>query len=98
MLKTFNDIAKRGGKEMTGRDLIVFVMEHRLENEMMISRDGAIAGLLTLGEAANKLNVGIATVLAWITREEISEYYIIGNAIYIPQHLINNLLKGGLHE
>ena len=92
MLEIVNDIAKCGGKQMTGRDLIIFIMDHSLENELVISSDGSLAGLLTLGETAKELNVGIATVLALIVEKKIGTYYVIGNTIYIPKHLVKRLL------
>lgn len=48
---------------MTGRELIIYILENNLENEEMFSGDTVnLPGLLTLKEAAVKMNTGISTV------------------------------------
>lgn len=46
---------------MTGRDLIVFIMENRVEDEV-IFENGGIPGFMTIDQAAEKWNVWTATV------------------------------------
>lgn len=75
---------------MVGRDLIVYILENNLENEQVF-KDGKILGLMTVGEYAEKHNVGVATVLTWIN-QGCMEYIIVGNTIFIP--VIQNR-KGG---
>ena len=41
---------------MTGRDLIIFIMENRLEDET-IFENGDIPGFMTIDQAAEKWNV-----------------------------------------
>lgn len=60
---------------MTGRELIVYILEHNLENESII-KDGRFVGLLTLDEAAAKLEVGKATVKAKIQDGVIEGTYV----------------------
>ena len=48
---------------MTGRDLIVYILENHLENEELFN-DGNFLGFLTIDQAAVKLNIGTAAVIA----------------------------------
>lgn len=49
---------------MTGRELMLYILEHNLENEVVI-KDGIFVWLMTDEEAAVKFNVGVATIRAW---------------------------------
>lgn len=63
---------------MTGRDLIVYILQNGLENEE-IFKDGKFIGLKTVCEVAEELNVGVETVRAWCKLhmiEHISAGYI----------------------
>ena len=51
---------------MTGRDLIIYILNHNLE-DVEIFKDGKFAGFITEEEAAVKLNVGVATIQAWVS-------------------------------
>lgn len=50
---------------MTGRELIVYILENGLEDEPII-KDGVFVGFMTRIDAAEKFDVGAATVQAWI--------------------------------
>lgn len=50
---------------MTGRDLIVYILQHGLEDEPVFE-NGKFIGFLTIGEAAERMMVGEATVRAWV--------------------------------
>lgn len=67
---------------MTGRDLIIYILQNGLEDELVID-NGSIIGFVTPLEVAAKLNVGIATVYAWIWRDEIAAIRI-GDSFFIP--------------
>lgn len=67
---------------MTGRDLIVYILEHHLEDEPVF-KDGRFIGFLTVGEVAEVLDVGVSTVRTLATLDRI-EYIIDGGRIYIP--------------
>ena len=67
---------------MTGRDLIIYILENGLENEP-IYKDGNIIGLMSIGQAAKKWNVGSETVRTWTVMGMI-DYVMIDTAIYIP--------------
>ena len=68
---------------MTGRDLIVYIMTNRLENEPMF-KDGKLIGFETEEKFAEAMNVGVATVRAWVDTGMISYSIRIGNVNYIP--------------
>ena len=49
---------------MTGRDLIIYILKHNLENEEVL-KDGMFVGFITDKEVAVKFDVGVETVRAW---------------------------------
>lgn len=56
---------------MTGRELIIYISENKLEDEPVI-KDGKFIGFLTPLEVAAQMNVGVATVEALIALERLS--------------------------
>ena len=75
---------------MTGRDLIIYILENNLENEILF-KDGKIPGLITIEEAALKFNVGFETVKLWFNLD-ILPGVEIGDSIYI----LANATKGAV--
>ena len=68
---------------MTGRELIIYILENSLESEEIFSGDTVnLPGLLTLEEAAVKMNTGISTVRTLYLLGKIKGYRI-GGKIYI---------------
>lgn len=67
---------------MTGRDLIIYILKNGLENEPVFNNDKFI-GFITAGEAAAKLEVGVATIFAWISQGRLDGVQI-GDVVYIP--------------
>lgn len=67
---------------MTGRDLIVYILANGLENEPVF-KDGRFIGFISAGEAAARLNVGVATVCVWIAQGRLDGVQI-GDMFYIP--------------
>jgi hypothetical protein len=49
---------------MTGKELILYILQSDLENEIVI-KDGIFIWLMNEEEAAVKFNVGVSTVRAW---------------------------------
>ena len=49
---------------MTGRELILYILQNKLENEVVV-KNGFCIAILDEKEAAVKFNVGIATIKAW---------------------------------
>lgn len=66
---------------MKGRDLIIYILEHNLEDEE-IFKDGKIVGLLTCDEVAAKLGVGVSTVKALFEIKKLPGIEI-GETVYI---------------
>lgn len=66
---------------MTGKDLIMYILENNLENEPFI-QNGKLVGFLTLEEAAVKFGVGTTTVSVWYKLGAIEGFNVGGN-IYI---------------
>ena len=67
---------------MTGRELIVYILENHLEDEPVF-KDGVFIGFLTVGEVAEKLGVGVSTVRTFATLDRI-DYISSGGRMYIP--------------
>ena len=51
---------------MTGRDLILYILENNLENEPVV-KDGIFIGLMSEEEAAVKFDVGVSTIRVYNT-------------------------------
>ena len=49
---------------MTGRDLIIYILQHNLENEEVL-KDGIFLGFMTVEQAAARFNVGVETMMLW---------------------------------
>ena len=67
---------------MTGRDLIIYILQNNLEDEPVF-KDDKILGFMTETEAAAKLGVGKASIRAAINMGML-EGIRIGDSIYIP--------------
>lgn len=67
---------------MTGKDLIIYILANNLENEPVF-KDGKFIGFITIGEAASKMDVGMATILAWMNQERIP-YELVRGSVFIP--------------
>lgn len=70
---------------MTGRELIQYILENRLEDEE-VCKDGKILGFMTVKETALKFGVGTATVDLYICTKSIPSINIGGN-IFIPMNV-----------
>lgn len=66
---------------MTGREMIIYILQHNLEDEE-IFKDGVFIGFASEEEAAVKLGVGIATVRTGVMLGVIPGF-MIGNKAYI---------------
>lgn len=67
---------------LTGRDLIIYILENGLENEPVV-KDGTPIGFLTVDDVAKRLSFGTAAIRARITLGTI-ESVTIGGRPYIP--------------
>ena len=69
---------------MTGRELIVHILENNLEDEP-IFKDGKIVGFMTADEAAVQLDYGKATIISMFVRHELDGYKF-GDTVYISNN------------
>lgn len=67
---------------MTGRELIMYILENGLENEPVF-KNGTFVGFMTVTQAAEKMDVGLATIFAWNTMGKM-EGVLLRGGIYIP--------------
>ena len=67
---------------MTGRDLILYILSNNLENEPVF-KDGKFIGFITAGEAAERMNVGVATIYVWVSQKRL-DGVIVNNTLFIP--------------
>lgn len=69
---------------MTGKDLIIYILENDLEDKSIIDENGIPIWLMTVYDAAVKMNVGISTILTKVIVGEIPSV-TIGDTIYIQK-------------
>jgi hypothetical protein len=62
--------------KMTGRELIMFIMQNKLENTTLFE-------LMSETEAATKFDVGIATIRVWYNYGYITGGFDIGGTLYL---------------
>lgn len=70
---------------MTGRDLIIYILENHLEDVPVITENGVILGFMDETEAAAKFTVGPQTIRAWI-RLNMLDAIKINDRYYIPKN------------
>lgn len=73
---------------MTGRELILYILENGLEDDDIIDEKGNPAGMLTPEETAERFEVPIATIMAWLGTGKLESFYI-GGTHYIPANAQN---------
>ena len=67
---------------MTGRELILYILENRLENEKVFE-NGRFLGFLTAAEFAAKWDVGEETVRLWVNLGYV-DCVVVYDELYIP--------------
>lgn len=80
---------------MTGRELIVYILQNNLEDEVVIN-DGIFVWLMNEEEAAVKFDVGIAQIKAWYVCGMLSGTKI-GDHLYFLRN-IGDPRKDDKHE
>jgi hypothetical protein len=68
---------------MTGRELIIYILQNGLEDEPVF-KNGKFIGFTTPEELAVKLDVGTATISAWIHQGRLDSE-AVREGIYIPK-------------
>ena len=82
---------------MTGRELIMYILENHLEDESVF-QNGTFVGYVSDVKFAEMLGVGVATVHAWIMMGSIKDAIMIGDAMFVPAIYINTLKSEVKHE
>lgn len=77
---------------MTGRDLIVYILQNNLEDEPVFE-NGKLLGFMTPTEAAVKFKVGEATIIAFYELKMLPGI-MIGDDLYIPANTENPMKRG----
>lgn len=67
---------------MTGRDLIIYILENKLEDKPVFE-NGTFIGFMTSTEAAAKMNVGIGSIYTWVALGML-EGHIVDRDLCIP--------------
>lgn len=67
---------------ITGRDLILYILQNNLEDEPVFE-DGMLLGFMNEMEAAVKFGVGVSTIRAWVYKELLPAMRI-GEVLFIP--------------
>lgn len=80
---------------MTGRELILYILQNNLEDEIVI-KDGIFVWLMNEEEAAVKFEVGIAQIKAWYVCGMLSGTKI-GDHLYFLRN-ISDPRKDDKHE
>jgi hypothetical protein len=70
---------------MTGKELIVYILQNDLEDEIVI-KDGIFVWLMDENEAAVKFNVGVSTIRAWYVCGMLSGTKI-GDSLYFMRNV-----------
>lgn len=63
---------------MTGRDLIIYILENGLEDKDVFEVMFNSNAFLSIHEAARKFNVGTATINAWVTGGYLKAFAVNG--------------------
>lgn len=72
---------------MTGKELIIYIMENNLLDEPVYS-DGELIGFMTEEKAAVKFGVGVNTILTWQSIGLIKGIFI-ADKLFIPANAKN---------
>ena len=79
---------------MTGKELIIYILENNLLN-VSVFEYNSVVGLLTIDQAAIKLNVGKATIATYLMMNRLDEV-VIGDKIFIVDNDRLKELKGAI--
>lgn len=63
---------------MTGRDLIIYILENGLEDKNVFDVMFTSSAFLNIHDAAKKFDVGIATINAWVTGGYLKAFVVDG--------------------
>ena len=75
---------------MTGRELIIYILENHLEDEPVF-KDGVFVGFVSIGKAAEEMNMGLASMDVMIDMYGV-DYIHTDSGIYLPFNYKSQLL------
>ena len=81
---------------MTGKDLIMYILENNLENELLFDKTRVgqeLLGFTTVMDAAIRFGVGVSTIQTWYKLGMI-EGFEIGDTIFIQIYQKNPMEEG----
>ena len=76
---------------MTGRDVILYILENHLEDELFFNNDSVI-GLFNIYQAAVRMNVGPETIKTWFELKVVPKIQI-GQTSFITVKDLEELEK-----
>ena len=71
---------------MTGRDLIIYILQNKLEDESVF-KDGKFIGFISTAEAAVRMKVGEETIKTWY-KLDVLKGIEVGNEILIAADIL----------
>lgn len=71
---------------MTGKELILYILNNNLENENIFDENGIFIGLIDIEETATKFDVGAYTIETWEHMGWIKGV-TIGDKLYFPVNI-----------
>ena len=77
---------------MTGRELIMYILENHLEDEPVF-QNGTFIGYVSDAKLAEMLGVGVATVHTWILLGRIKDAIMIDDTMFVPTIYVMELCK-----
>ena len=77
---------------MTGRELIMYILENHLEDEPVF-QNGTFIGYVSDAKLAEMLGVGVATVHTWILLGRVKDAIMIGDTMFVPTIYVMALCK-----
>ena len=76
---------------MTGKELIIYILQNNLEDEEII-KDGKLQGFLTAEEVAAKFDVGVGTVKLWVHLGMLKGI-AFGDSVFFPRDVKSPMNK-----
>lgn len=82
---------------MTGRDLIIYILQNNLEDEP-IFKDEKFIGFMSVEEAAKKFDVGAATIHMWYNMGYLNGMKLYGELYVLKNAEIKEPVKKGSYK
>lgn len=76
---------------MTGKEMIIYILEHDLENEVVFE-NGVFKFVMSEYEAATKFEVGVSTIRTWYHLDMMPGFKI-GDVLYFRKDVVDPRIK-----